>query len=307
MAGTQNPFVSRTMVPTPAEFFGREAQLARIWERLREMESTSIVGDRRVGKSSVLRYVATTGQNRLGENYRFVYLDHQHARLHDAASWVTFVLAELGADCECISKEGSEQRHNLHVFGDRLKKQKERGLRIVLCLDELERMFERNGEFDMKFFDHMRAEINARNCAFITATERRLDDLCAEGRMTPRFHSLFDVVELEGFSKEEAWCFVDAHRVKAKFSDDDYEFIGRHFEREPVKLQILCDWVVRNRYEQYGEEELLRRIREDWADAYGRAYAVTRTRGFLRKYGDMLWKKLMEFAKTFRISATSLW
>ncbi len=68
-----NPFTNRGMVTDPADFIGRAEQMEEICTRLDKMESTSIVGERRIGKSSLLYQLALTGKERLERTaYRFL-------------------------------------------------------------------------------------------------------------------------------------------------------------------------------------------------------------------------------------------
>lgn len=46
-----NPFTNRGMVTDPADIIGRAEQMEEICTRLDKMKSTSIVGERRIGKS----------------------------------------------------------------------------------------------------------------------------------------------------------------------------------------------------------------------------------------------------------------
>ncbi|MGH7455296.1 MAG: hypothetical protein ACRENG_28345, partial [bacterium] len=65
-------------ITDPKKFFGREEELRAILNRLRTMQSTSVVGDRRIGKSSLLYHIFQTGNARLQTNdLRFVFIDLQ--------------------------------------------------------------------------------------------------------------------------------------------------------------------------------------------------------------------------------------
>ena len=46
-----NPFTNRGVITDPANFFGRGAEIDELVARLRTMQSTAIVGERRIGKS----------------------------------------------------------------------------------------------------------------------------------------------------------------------------------------------------------------------------------------------------------------
>jgi len=54
MSQAPNPFCNRGVITDPDDFFGRENQIAEIITRLGTMQSTSVVGDAGIGKSSLL-------------------------------------------------------------------------------------------------------------------------------------------------------------------------------------------------------------------------------------------------------------
>ena len=73
-----NPYVSRGPVRDPAMFFGRENELREIAAFLRGNQSVSIVGPRKIGKTSLLFHLMrppTFTSLGLDENFLFVYLD----------------------------------------------------------------------------------------------------------------------------------------------------------------------------------------------------------------------------------------
>jgi len=56
MNSAVNPFV-HNRVPTPTEFLGREPELRRLFSRLANGQATAIIGQPKVGKTSLLKYV----------------------------------------------------------------------------------------------------------------------------------------------------------------------------------------------------------------------------------------------------------
>src|SRR4249920_990807 len=78
-----NPFTYGNPISDPVRFFGRKREVDRIVSRLRndEFESSSIVGDRRIGKTSLLVHLGNTEVRRAyaldGPGYVFVYVDLQ--------------------------------------------------------------------------------------------------------------------------------------------------------------------------------------------------------------------------------------
>ena len=68
--GWRNPFIVGVPITAPADFFGREREISFCLARLRGMQSVSITGERRIGKSSLLHYLTATARERLGPEYR---------------------------------------------------------------------------------------------------------------------------------------------------------------------------------------------------------------------------------------------
>ncbi|MFB0545773.1 MAG: hypothetical protein ACETWB_02585, partial [Anaerolineae bacterium] len=54
----ENPFYHRRAIRKLEYFFGRKEELTTAFNRLRNMESVSLVGERRVGKTSFLFHLA---------------------------------------------------------------------------------------------------------------------------------------------------------------------------------------------------------------------------------------------------------
>src|SRR5262245_31574681 len=78
-----NPFTYGNPISDSRRFFGRAREVEQIFGRLRndEFESSSLVGDRRIGKTSLLNYLADpsvrTSYSLSPERYIFVYVDLQ--------------------------------------------------------------------------------------------------------------------------------------------------------------------------------------------------------------------------------------
>ena len=77
-----NPFTYGKPIDDPERFIGHQREVEQIYSRLRSaFESTSIVGERRTGKTSLLKYLAhPTTQAKFDlepEKYTFIYQDFQ--------------------------------------------------------------------------------------------------------------------------------------------------------------------------------------------------------------------------------------
>jgi hypothetical protein len=76
-----NPFYYGGTLKDPRRFTGRQEQVAEIFQAIHDTASVSVVGERQIGKSSLLRYVADPTVERknglLPGRHVFVYFDFQ--------------------------------------------------------------------------------------------------------------------------------------------------------------------------------------------------------------------------------------
>ena len=74
-----SPFSDRSMITDPTRFFGRTKELRAIFNALaaEKPQCVSIIGERRIGRSSLLKHVEQTYRNHLPQPtlYHFAYLD----------------------------------------------------------------------------------------------------------------------------------------------------------------------------------------------------------------------------------------
>ena len=302
MDSTLNPFMNRGLITDPDDFFGRKEQLSEIFTRLRGMQSCSVVGERGIGKSSLLYHLKQKGTRELGEAYRFFYLDLQDASCHTAIGFLHAALSKVGGTVENI-KADNTLNQNLIAFSDEIDKLERDGQRIVLCLDEFENAFKRREQFTEDFFDHMRSQLNVRKLACVTATQRPLQELSLEGKLTSPFYTLFTVVELKEWTQAEAQRFVEVQGEKVHFTDAESSFILTHSQLHqchPLKLQIVGDCVIRNRQHQFGEQALAEEIAKEITSFFVGTFDFRQFRR-LKKFMSLEWiKKVSDTIKTWR-------
>jgi hypothetical protein len=288
------------VITDPDDFFGRENQIAEIITRLATMQSTSVVGERRIGKSSLLYHLCQTGVRRLNDvSYRFCYVDLQDAHYHTALGFFQTVLDKIEASPDAVKPDNSLNR-NLVAFSDQIDALERAGQRLVFCLDEFENTFKHREQFSEDFFDHMRAQLNLRKMAFVTATRRSLQDLSLEGKFTSPFYNLFTVVELEEFTLDEARKFLVVYDQTVSFGDEELMFILSNFETHPLKLQILCDWVVRNRQRSLDEDALAEEIAREYGNFLVGKFDAKNLRKAKRLISRDNIKKLLDAIKSLR-------
>jgi AAA+ ATPase superfamily predicted ATPase len=300
MSQAPNPFCNRGVITDPDDFFGRENQIAEIITRLGTMQSTSVVGERRIGKSSLLYHLCQTGVRRLNdESYRFCYVDLQDAHYHTALGFFQAVLHKLEAPADAV-KQANSLNGNLVAFSDQIDGLERAGQRLVFCLDEFENTFKHGDQFSDDFFNHMRSQLSLRKMAFVTATQRGLQSLSLEGKLTSPFYNVFTVVELKEFTDDETQEFLMFYDKSVSFGDEELTFILSNVETHPLKLQILCDWVVRNRQRGLDEETLVEEIAREYGNFLIGRFDRKKLRKAKRLVSPDNIKKLLDAIKSLR-------
>jgi hypothetical protein len=186
-----NPFHYGGAVPTRL-FYGRREILNAVRTRIggRELQSISIVGERRMGKSSLLQYVKSKLVEELPEEYRHIviYLDLMRAYCHTRKGLMRALRRQLTK----AWREPWEKAEDgdLSAFDFALEDMEDENIRLILCLDEMENLTKRKEEFD-DLLEDWRACGQMGQMAFVTASARPLADLCKSGGLTSPFFNIF--------------------------------------------------------------------------------------------------------------------
>ncbi len=164
------------------------------------MQSFSVVGPRRIGKSSLLYYVAQRYARYLHDAapYRLAYIELQDAHCHTLTGLLDEILKQLGAE-QLVGNAPP-----LVEFQDAISALKSRGILPVVCLDEFEELTHRREQFTFDFYESLRYLMNQHALAFITASRAPLIDLAQTLGYTSAFFNIFTHLPLGEFTDAEA-------------------------------------------------------------------------------------------------------
>jgi hypothetical protein len=277
-----NPFTYGNPISAPARFFGRKAEVEQVYTRLlnAEFESSSIVGERRMGKTSLLNYIAhpsTAEAHGLApERYLFVYVDLQMVdqKTTPTRFWARLLrrvgreLADEELRAEFKQAIGQEEIDN-YTLDDLFSLADEQDLHSILLLDEFENVTE-NANFDTDFFYGLRALAIHHNLALITASRQELITLCHSDavRASP-FFNIFANVNLPAFDAEEARALVEQSLAETgvQFAPAELVLISDIAGSHPYFLQIAAHFLFaahcKGGAAQERERYLLREFREE--------------------------------------------
>ncbi len=253
-----NPFTYGNPISDARRFFGRTRQVEQLFSRLRnvEFESSSLVGERRIGKTSLLYYIADPEVRRAHslalDRYLFVYVDLAlvDAMTTPARLW-QYLLRQLARslpDLELASFLTAQPDSNaidnfaLAELFDRIDAH---GQHIILLLDEFENVT-RNANFGADFFYSLRSLAIHHHLALVTSSRSELIELThsAEIRSSP-FFNIFANINLRLFDREEARAFIHGTLADTGFCFTESEvgqllsIAGCH----PFFLQMACHFM----------------------------------------------------------------
>jgi AAA+ ATPase superfamily predicted ATPase len=250
-----NPFSYGKPIDHPERFIGHDREAEQVYSRLRSaFESTSIVGERRIGKTSLLKYLALPQtQAKFGldaEKYTFVYQDFQLLDENTVPTrfWKRVLRAikravqSQEAIIDEIEQALKDEAIDNYTLDDIFTLIDEDDLYIVLLLDEFENVT-RNQHFDNDFFGGLRSLAIHHNLALITSSRQSLVELThsEEVRSSP-FFNIFATISLRAFSEEDATELIDRYlaNTEVKFLISELNVIFAVAGYHPHFLQMAC-------------------------------------------------------------------
>jgi hypothetical protein len=249
-----NPYIFRGPVHDPRMFFGRVHELQEIASFLRGNQSISIIGPRKIGKTSLLFHLMrpeTWEPLGLDDAVLFAYLDcevlgeSEHGEIFaQFAAELAAVLDERELEPEPALESVLERPTRLS-FESAVRRLNRRGLRVVLVLDEFERL-STNTHLDVNFFNALRSAAGRYQLAFLTASAQPLIQLTYSGRskdiLSSPFFNIFAPLFLRLMPEEEARRMIEqpARDAGAPFALEVQDFIYNLVSGHPLALQVAC-------------------------------------------------------------------
>jgi AAA-like domain len=250
-----NPFTYGNPIRDPSRFFGRTREVEQIFGRLRnkEFESSSVVGDRRIGKTSLLNYLADPGVRMAHgldpEHYHFIYVDLQmvdkamgpEELWHQLLSLMRKHCAEHGIAGVEAALEGHEILNTFYL--DKVFREiDDKGQYVVFLLDEFEHVTT-NPNFGLDFYYGLRALIIHHRVALVTSSRLELIELChSEAVKASPFFNVFANINLRLFSDDDFKLLVSRSLsgTGIRFSEPETQQVLDLAGLHPYFLQAAC-------------------------------------------------------------------
>ena len=250
-----NPFSYGRPIDDIERFVGRRREIEQVYSRiLSACESTSIVGESRTGKTSLLKAIAQPAtQATFGlsaERYAFIYQDFQFLDSNTTPTrfWkrvLRSVKRAVGNRAEVVEEINYALKADTidnFTLDDIFTFIDDEDLHIILLLDEFENVT-RNDHFDSDFFGGLRALAIHHNLALITSSRQDLVELThsTEVRSSP-FFNIFATINLRTFTESEATELIDGYLqdTDVKFLLSELNVIFALAGYHPYFLQMTC-------------------------------------------------------------------
>lgn len=233
----------------PNFFYGRELERIQLLRSTRNGTSTSIVGERRIGKTWLMSYLKLVMSAEPSSMYHIGYLDASRSSIKDISSFTKKALEALGCSPALLGHSKVE----LEKLERYLESMKQQNQIPVLCIDEFEWFKNNRQEFNLEFFAGMRAMTQV-GLVIVTASRKSLRDVMGDilGETSP-FFNIFEMIKLYPFSDTEAKLFIESKRTTAGFTEEESSRVLEYAKEyrpdglkqwPPLRLQIVAQLLL---------------------------------------------------------------
>ena len=164
--------------------------------------STSIVGQRRIGKTWLMHYVRLIAPQELGSKYLIGYLSTMASRCSTVVGFVGTALEALALQKSSLATA----QDSLILLEQAIQEVSSTGRVPVLCIDEFE-CFGNHRQFDLHFFSSLRAMTQNGLCLLV-ASKTPLIEIIGKYGKTSGFFNVFEQITLKPFHRKGAERFI---------------------------------------------------------------------------------------------------
>jgi len=222
-----NPFFNRQRITSPTYFSGRFHAIEALYSAIATRQCRSIVGERKMGKSSLLTHLYcpdSLHQHGFDPNqYAFVYIDLEGmANISREEFWPEIfdlleeALPESQTDLRQRASQLAMQDNVRFMHARRLFRRIDRAnITVVMMLDEFESLAT-NEAFNAGFYGELRSLAGELGVVYITASKRSLYDLTyrhADTLSSP-FFNIFSEEAMGLLTREEAETLLQTFSAK---------------------------------------------------------------------------------------------
>jgi len=241
----ENPYYHRGPIKAAKHFYGRTRETSRALQMVTNGQSVSVVGPRRIGKTSLLFHLSDSAvraeHGPIAEESVFVYIDSEMLGGRSRSDILRFILQET-ADQTDYKRMDIPQVENYRSFEHTIRELVRPGQQLVYLIDEFD-CLSKNPSLDADFFSFLRSLTVRYNIAFVTASIAPLLALIDDGgKLSSSFFNIFVPIQLGLFREDDARQLIrgPSQAAGTEFSRSTEDFILDLAGPHPFFLQIAC-------------------------------------------------------------------
>lgn len=223
------------------DFFGREALASKIYSRIGagRPQSVSIVGDYKIGKTSLLNYLLDpqTQKKYLGSpaSYIFIFISVSDNSITSLEQFVNILTAQLA---EKTHMAAESQINHYDWFKKSAEKMTQEGRKIIIFMDDFN-LITQNDNFPLEFFSFLRSMANNYNIAYVTTSYHDLQKLCVSKDVEESpFFNIFTNMTLRALDEQDVPALIENELDKASLQHA--ELLEKYAGRFPYQLKVAC-------------------------------------------------------------------
>ncbi|RMG61681.1 MAG: ATP-binding protein [Calditrichaeota bacterium] len=240
-----NPYPDRPVLAEGSLFVGRRLYLSRIYSRIgaQRPQSISLVGEPRIGKSSLLhRLFAPEIRTRYltcPEEYVFVLVPVQPGEAFDFAAFSRQLCRQvLQAVARHLTVE--KQQPSYDFFKQIVEQLHHHGKKMVIFFDDFH-LVTQNPSFPLEFFSFLRSLANNYPLAYVTTSFLDLQKLCVSKEIEESpFFNIFTNMTLKPLEEAEAGQYIGLSREAGCSLEPEAERLWQLAGGFPYPLQQSC-------------------------------------------------------------------
>ena len=238
----ENPYFHRGPIRDAEYFYDRTRETTLTLQMVKNRQSVSVVGPRRIGKTSFLFHLANPAIRVEGglapEACLFVYINGEDLGGLSRADILRLMLQETAAR---TGKGGQNvpQPVDPRTFEQAVRESVKPGQHLVYLIDEFEYL-SGNPDLDANFFSFLRSMTT--RYSIVTASQAPLSALVGGRQMGSHFFNVFEPIHLGLFSEDDARRMVHgpAQAAGVEFSKSTEDFVLDLCGPHPFFLQVAC-------------------------------------------------------------------
>ncbi|HEY0754034.1 MAG TPA: AAA-like domain-containing protein [Ktedonobacteraceae bacterium] len=252
-----NPYYDYSVVRDADMFFGRTEILQAIFTTCKQRQCFSLVGTRKIGKSSILSPMQLADQQQhFGveqdlQRHIFVYIDMRDYLQHTLDDFFDDLCKRIVAQApeEVSLSQAGDKKHEL--FTKSLQDLNKAGYHLVLIMDMFDKVADEQ-QFSSTFFSFLRAPSTKGWVSYITASLKPLHQISPIEAASSPFFGNFKTGYIGALSEEEALQLitVPAQRVGLPFSENETNWIREIAGRHPFFIQVTCHYLFEEKARQ---------------------------------------------------------